>query len=78
MFRAGEAWVSWPQLAARLGDQMPEHYAGITAEAISATLRGLKVDSVDGRDKSAGNRVVKGAKLASIDAAIKRKAIADV
>jgi S-DNA-T family DNA segregation ATPase FtsK/SpoIIIE len=78
VFRAGEAWVSWPQLAARLVEQIPEHYAGTTSEAISATLRGLKVDSVDGRDKSAGNRVVKGAKLASVDAALKRKAINDV
>ena len=78
VFYAGEAWVSWPQLAARLAEQMPEHYAGLTAEAISATLRGLKVDSVDGRDKSAGNRVIKGAKLASVEAAIKRKAITDV
>ncbi len=78
VFYAGEAWVSWRQLAARLAEQIPEHYADLTAEAISAQARALKVESKDGRDKSDGNRVVKGAHLASVEAAIKRKAITDV
>jgi DNA segregation ATPase FtsK/SpoIIIE, S-DNA-T family len=78
VFYAGEAWVSWPQIAARLAEQMPEHYSDMTAEAASAQVRALKVPSVDGRDKADGNRVVKGAKLKDIDAAMKRRELADV
>lgn len=77
VFYAGEAWVSWPQIAARLAEQMPEHYVDMTAETASAQVRALKVPSVDGRDKADGNRVVKGAKLKDIDAAMKRRELAD-
>jgi len=61
VFYAGEAWVSWTQIAARLAEQLPEHYADVTGEAISAQLRALQVESKNGRDKSDDNRVVKGA-----------------
>jgi S-DNA-T family DNA segregation ATPase FtsK/SpoIIIE len=77
VFYAGEAWVSWPQIAARLAEQMPEYYADMTAEAASAQVRALRVPSVDGRDKADGNRVVKGAKAKDIDAAMKRRELAD-
>lgn len=40
---ATEANISWPRLAARLAEQMPERYADITAEAVSARLRALGV-----------------------------------
>lgn len=73
VFYAGEAWVSWPQIAQRLAAELPEHYADITAEAISAQVRALRVPSVDGRDKAQGNKVVKGAKVAAVDAAVDRR-----
>lgn len=73
VFYAGEAWISWPQIAQRLSDELPEHYADVTAEAISAQARALKVPSVDGRDKAQGNKVVKGAKVAAVDAALERR-----
>jgi S-DNA-T family DNA segregation ATPase FtsK/SpoIIIE len=73
VFYAGEAWVSWTQIAARLAEQLPEHYADLTAEAVSAQVRALKVPSVDGRDKTQDNRVVKGARAAAIDTAMKRR-----
>jgi hypothetical protein len=75
VFHAGEAWISWPQIAQRLSEQMPEHYADVTAEAISAQVRALKVPSVDGRDKTQGNKVVKGAKVAAVEAAIERRGL---
>lgn len=75
VFYAGEAWISWAQIAARLAEQFPETYADITPEAISAQCRGLYVESKDGRDKYAGNRVVKGAAVASVEAAMKRRTL---
>lgn len=38
---ATEANISWPRLAARLAEQMPERYVDITADGISARLRNL-------------------------------------
>lgn len=75
VFYAGEAWVSWTQIAARLAEQLPEHYADVTGEAISAQLRALQVESKNGRDKSDDNRVVKGAHVAAIVRAMKRKTL---
>jgi hypothetical protein len=40
---ATEANISWPRLAARLAEQMPDRYEDITAEAVSARLRALGV-----------------------------------
>lgn len=75
VFYAGEAWISWPQIAQRLREELPEHYADMTSDAVSAQARALKVPSVDGRDKSQGGKVVKGAKVAAVDAAIERRAL---
>ena len=36
VFLAGEKGLHWPVIAARLADTLPEHYADITADAISA------------------------------------------
>ncbi len=72
VFYAGEAWVSWQQIASRLAEQHPDTYAEITAEAISATIRALDVESVNG--KQAG-QVLRGAKLAAIEAAIAARQI---
>ncbi|GAA1021478.1 cell division protein FtsK [Acrocarpospora pleiomorpha] len=66
----GETGLSWTLLAARLADRIPEHYADLTPDAISAQLRGLGVPSVDiKRD----GKALKGAKKASITAAINRR-----
>jgi hypothetical protein len=73
VYYAGEAWISWPQIATRLREQLPEHYADVTADAISAQCRALNVESKNGRDKSDDNRVVKGAHVAAVEAAIKRR-----
>ena len=51
VYYTGEAWISWPQLAQRLADQIPEHYAGTTAAAISAQVRSLGAKDKKGRDR---------------------------
>jgi len=60
VFYAGEAWISWPQLAQRLATQYPEHYADLTADAISAQVRSLGVAAKKGRDRYDDNRSVQG------------------
>lgn len=73
VFYAGEAFVSWQQLAARLAEQLPEQYAATTPDAISAEVRAAGVPSVNG--KRAG-QVLKGARLVDVAGAIERRAIA--
>lgn len=75
VYYAGEAWISWPQIAARLREQLPEHYADVTGEALSAQLRALGVESRNGRDKFDDNRVVKGAHVAAVEQAMERRAL---
>ena len=70
VIHAGENGMTWARLAARLAEQMPEHYADMTAETISAQLRALNVRSVNVKDSG---QVLKGAKTADIDAAIQRR-----
>jgi len=53
VFYAGEAWISWKRLAQRLAEALPEHYADITPEAISAQVRGLNVEAKKGKDDGA-------------------------
>jgi S-DNA-T family DNA segregation ATPase FtsK/SpoIIIE len=53
VFYAGEAWISWKQLAARMAEKMPEHYADLTKEAISAQVRALKVAPKKGKFEGA-------------------------
>jgi hypothetical protein len=69
-YRHGETWLSWQLLAARLAEMLPEHYADLTAEAISAQLRGLGVPSRNGKQDG---QVLKGAKAADVDAALQRR-----
>jgi DNA segregation ATPase FtsK/SpoIIIE, S-DNA-T family len=69
---AGEAFVSWQQLAARLAEQLPEAYADLNPETISAQVRAFGVPSVNGKRDG---QVLKGAKAADVDAAIHRRAI---
>jgi hypothetical protein len=65
-----ETGLQWPTIAARLAERMPDHYADITPEAISAQCRALGVPSVGiKRD----GQVLKGAKTDAVDAAINRR-----
>jgi S-DNA-T family DNA segregation ATPase FtsK/SpoIIIE len=65
-----ETGLQWPTIAARLAERMPEHYADITADAISAQCRALGVPSVGiKRD----GQVLKGAKADAVDKAINRR-----
>lgn len=69
---AGEAFVSWQQLAGRLAEQLPEHYAGTSPEAISAQARAHGVPSVNGKVRG---QVLKGARLDAVAEAISRRQI---
>lgn len=72
VYRAGEAWISWGQIASRLADTWPEHYADLNQDAISAQVRAFKVKSENGR---VDGQVLKGAKVAAIEAAIERRSV---
>ena len=66
----GETGAQWEELAARLAERLPEAYADVTAESISAQVRSFGVRSVD--VKRSG-KALKGAKTDDIDAAIGRR-----
>jgi DNA segregation ATPase FtsK/SpoIIIE, S-DNA-T family len=65
-----DARVPWQILAARMAESMAEHYADVTAEAISAQLRALGVPSVNVKWDG---QVLKGAKAADISTAASRR-----
>ncbi|MEV5557140.1 hypothetical protein AB0L44_26070 [Nonomuraea wenchangensis] len=70
VFQSGETGLPWAFIATRLAERIPEHYADLTAEAISAQLRALGVPSVDiKRD----GKALKGAKKAAVSTAITRR-----
>jgi hypothetical protein len=69
MFEPGEAGLHWQVIAIRLAERVPEHYADVTADAISAQLRQY-VPSVNVK---AGGEVLKGVRLAQVDGAIERR-----
>jgi DNA segregation ATPase FtsK/SpoIIIE, S-DNA-T family len=75
VFYAGEAWISWPQLATRLADRIPEHYAGTTAEAISAQVRGLGVAPKKGRDEFADGKSLWGVPREQVQQARQKREI---
>jgi S-DNA-T family DNA segregation ATPase FtsK/SpoIIIE len=70
VYGPGEPGLHWQQIAARLADRIPEHYADLTADAISAQVRALGVPSVDVKRDG---QVLKGAKAEAITAAITRR-----
>jgi hypothetical protein len=72
VYLAGEKWLSWQQLAERLAEQMPEAYADLTKEAISAQVRGLGAKEKKGRD---GASSLWGVPRAEVEAAAKRRGI---
>jgi DNA segregation ATPase FtsK/SpoIIIE, S-DNA-T family len=76
VFYAGEARISWPELAARMAQRMPEHYADLTSDAISAQLRNFGVKPTSVRDaKHFDSGVGSGFHLESLDAAIAQRAL---
>lgn len=70
LFGPGERGLQWEDIAARLAQRMPEHYADLTAESISAQVRAFGVPSVD--VKRSG-KALKGAKADAINTAIDRR-----
>ncbi|SMD14168.1 hypothetical protein [Kibdelosporangium aridum] len=62
--------LPWQILASRMAESMSEHYADLTADAISAQLRGLGVPSVNVKWDG---QVLKGAKAADVTAAATRR-----
>jgi hypothetical protein len=79
VFYAGQAKISWPELAHRMAELMPRHYADLTPEAISAQLRSLGVAGKNVRDnKHFEKGVGQGFELASLDAAIERRELESV
>jgi hypothetical protein len=76
VFYAGEAHISWPELAARLAEHLPERYADITAEAVSARLRALGVKGKNVKDpKHFPGGSGQGCARAAIEAAMAKKAV---
>jgi S-DNA-T family DNA segregation ATPase FtsK/SpoIIIE len=67
---AGSRTLPWQILAGRLVEHAPEHYADITADAISAQLRALGVPSVNVKWDG---QVLKGAKADDIHTAATRR-----
>jgi S-DNA-T family DNA segregation ATPase FtsK/SpoIIIE len=72
VYRAGEAWISWQALGARLAEQLPEAYADTTQEAISAQVRAQGVQAKKGRD---GASTLWGVPRDQVQQAIKRREI---
>lgn len=66
VFEPGEKGLHWQTIATRLADRLPEHYADITAEAISALLR-THVRSVDVKVSGV---VLKGVRLDAVNTAM--------
>jgi S-DNA-T family DNA segregation ATPase FtsK/SpoIIIE len=76
VFYAGEARISWPELAARMAAEMPEHYADLTPDTISAQLRGLGVTSKMVSDKTHFEKGKgRGFDLEALDMAISRRQV---
>lgn len=71
-FLAGEAALSWDQLAERLREQLPERYADATGDAISATLRNLKL-GIESKNVRVGEKVLKGVQKTVLDRAMTRR-----
>jgi hypothetical protein len=67
---SGSSRLPWQILAGRLVEHTPEHYADLTADAISAQLRALGVSSVNVKWDG---QVLKGAKADDIQAAMTRR-----
>jgi S-DNA-T family DNA segregation ATPase FtsK/SpoIIIE len=69
VFLPGEPGLHWATIAARMAEQIPEHYADLTADAASALLR-EHVPSVNVKVRGTVNR---GARVADVDTAMGRR-----
>jgi S-DNA-T family DNA segregation ATPase FtsK/SpoIIIE len=69
VFLAGEKGLHWATIAARLAETLPEHYADITPDAISAQLR----DRVPSVNVKVCGEVLKGARVSDVDGAKDRR-----
>lgn len=79
-FYAGEARVSWKQIADRLADMYPQAYTDTTQEAVSATVRPLldpESRTVKGYNVRVGEKSLKGLLLEDLEQAIARRQIGD-
>jgi S-DNA-T family DNA segregation ATPase FtsK/SpoIIIE len=65
-------YAHWGPLAGALAEFRPEAYTDLTAESLSALLRGLDVPSENVR---VNGQVLKGCKKASVEAALERREI---
>lgn len=74
-FLPAETWLSWVTLADRLAEQLPEGYAQGTPDALSHTLRDLKlgIESRSGRDDTAPGGTRKGVHRAALERAVERR-----
>ncbi len=72
IYNPGERGLHWQQIATRLAETYPEHYADLTPEAISAQVRALGVPSVDVKRDGT---TLKGARTDAINAALDRRAM---
>ncbi|MDL4777597.1 hypothetical protein [Actinomadura xylanilytica] len=70
IYGPGERGLPWQQIAARLAETFPEHYADVTADAISAQVRAFGVPSVNVKRDG---RTLKGAHADAVDTAINRR-----
>lgn len=68
----GRTALPWQWLAELLAEHRPEAYGDVTAESLSALLRGLDVPS---ENVKASGQVLKGCKRAAVDAAVERREI---
>jgi S-DNA-T family DNA segregation ATPase FtsK/SpoIIIE len=68
----GRPALHWQRLAELMAAEMPEAYTGVTADAVSALVRGFEVESVNVKD---GGVVAKGCRVEAVRAAIARREI---
>lgn len=73
MFNPDDRGLWWEELAERLAERIPEHYADITAEAISAQLRGLREARLRSVDVKRSGSTRKGCRVDDIDAALRAR-----
>jgi S-DNA-T family DNA segregation ATPase FtsK/SpoIIIE len=69
---AGRTALPWQWLAELLAEHRPEAYGDVTADSVSALLRGLDVPS---ENVKASGQVLKGCKRTAVDAAVERREI---
>lgn len=71
----GRPKLQWQQIAELLAEQMPDAYAGITADAVSGQVLALGGDDVKSIQVKAGGANLRGCAREHIEAAIERREI---